>query len=108
MIKDLREFRDAYRRAFEASKLPKSSKPEWMSKTVFQALHSLGRSCADMDVHDQLQAEAKDEFIRYYHHSNLHIIIDFHRAARAFDSKARHGKPSGNKFSYGGGPRFSA
>ncbi len=28
MIKDLREFRDAYRRAFEAYKLPKSSKLE--------------------------------------------------------------------------------
>jgi hypothetical protein len=108
MIKDLREFRDAYRRAFEASKLPKSSKPEWMSETVFQALHSLGRSRADMDVHDRLQAEAKEEFIRYYHHINLHIIIDFHRAARTFDSKVRHGRPSGNNFSNCGGPRSSA
>jgi hypothetical protein len=57
MTKDLREFRDAYFRAFELSKLPKSSKPEWMSETLFQVLHSLSfpcRSRADMDVHDRL------------------------------------------------------
>ncbi len=45
MSKDLREFRDAYFRAFEASKLPKSSKPEWMSETLFQILHSLSFPC---------------------------------------------------------------
>jgi hypothetical protein len=111
MTKDLREFRDAYFRAFELSQLPKSSKPEWMSETLFQILHLLSfpcRSREDMDVHDRLQSEAKEEFIRYYHHINLHTIIDFYRAARAFDSKVRHGRPSGNNFSNGGGPRSSA
>ena len=111
MDKDLREFRDHYVRAFELSKLPKSSKPEWMSEVLFQILHSLSfpcRSRTDIDVHDRLQSEAKEEFIRYYHHINLHTIIDFYRAARALDSKVRHGRPSGNNFSNGGGPRSSA
>ncbi len=111
MTKDLREFLDAYFRAFEDSKLPKSSKPEWMSETLFQVLHSLSFSCrsrADMDVHDRLQSEAKEEFIRYCYHINLHIIIDFYRAARALDTKVRYGRPSGNNFSNGGGPRSSA
>jgi hypothetical protein len=111
MTKNLREFRDAYLRAFELAKLPKSSKPEWMSETSFKVLHSLSFPCtsrADKNAHDRLQSEAKEEFIRYYHHINLHTIIDFYRAARAYGSKVRHGKPSGNKFSYGGGPRSSA
>jgi hypothetical protein len=111
MDKDLREFRDHYFRAFELSKNPKLSKPEWMSEVLYQILHSLSfpcRSRTDIDVHDRLQSEAKVEFIRYYHHINLHTIIDFYRAARAFDNKVRHGKPSGNNFSNGGGPRSSA
>ncbi len=111
MDKDLREFRDHYFWAFELSKNPKSAKPEWMSEVLYQILHSLSFLCrtrADIDVHDRLQSEAKVEFIRYYHHTNLHTIIDFHRAARAFDNKVRHGKPSGNNFSNGGGPRSSA
>ncbi len=110
MTQDLREFRDAYFRAFEAAKLPKSSKPEWMSEILFRILHSLNFPCisrTDIDVHDRLRAEAKEEFICYYHHINLHTIIDFYRAACAFDSKVRHGRPSGYNSSYGGGPRSS-
>jgi hypothetical protein len=111
MDKDLHKFRDHYFRAFELSKNPKLSKPEWMSEVLYQILHSLSfpcRSRADIDVHDRLQSETKVEFIRYYHHINLHTIIDFYRVARSFDNKVRHGKPSGNNFSNGGGPRSSA
>jgi hypothetical protein len=111
MNKDDREFRDHYFRAFELSKNPKSSKPEWMSEVLYNVLHSLSFPCRarnDIEVHDRLQSEAKVEFIRYYYHINLHTIIDFHRAARAFDNKVRHGKPSGKNSSNCGGPRSSA
>ena len=111
MNKDDREFRDHYFRAFELSKNPKLSKPEWMSEVLYNVLHSLSHPCrsrGDIEVHDRLQSEAKVEFIRYYYHINLHTIIDFHRAARAFDNKVRHGKPSGKTSSNCGGPRSSA
>ncbi len=111
LTKDLREFRDAYLRAFETAKLPKSSKPEWMSETSFRILHSLNFPCTsrtDIDIHDRLRAEAKEEFSRYYYNINLHAIIDFYRAARALDSKVRHGRPSVYNSSYGGGPRSNA
>jgi hypothetical protein len=110
MTKDLREFRAAYFRAFEAAKLPKSSKPEWMSETSFRILRSLKLPCKsriDIDMPDQLRAEAKEELSRYYYHINLHTIIDFYMAARALEAKFRHGRPSGYKSSYGGGPRSS-
>jgi hypothetical protein len=111
LTKDLREFREAYFRAFEAAKLPKSSKTEWTNETSFRILHSLNFPCTsrtDIDTHDRLRAEAKEEFSRYYYHINLHTIIDFYKAARALDSKVRHGRPSGYNSSYGGGPRSNA
>jgi hypothetical protein len=111
LTKDLREFRDAYSRAFEMAKLPKSSKPEWMNETTFRVLHSLNFPCTtrtDKEIRDRLREDAREEFSRYYYNTNLHTIIDFYRAARALDSKVRHGRPSGNNFSYGGGPRSSA
>jgi hypothetical protein len=112
LTKDLREFRDAYSRAFETAKLPKSSKLEWMmNETTYRVLHSLNFSCtsrADKELLDRLRADAREEFTRYYYNTNLHTIIDFNRAARALDSKVRHGRPAGNNFSYGGGPRSSA
>jgi hypothetical protein len=92
MTKDSREYREAYSRAFEAARLPKSAKPPWISETTFRVLHSLKIPCTtrfDREQYDKTYADAREEFGRYHFNTNLHTIIDFYRAARAFESKAR-------------------
>jgi hypothetical protein len=41
MQKDSKEYREAYRRAFDEAQLKNSAKPEWMNETTFRVLHSL-------------------------------------------------------------------
>jgi hypothetical protein len=110
MDKDSREYREAYRRAFEVAQLKNSSKPEWMNETTFRVLHSLNnpiKTHADRELRDRIFAEAKEEFRRFHYNTNLHTIIEFFRSARAHDAKLKHGRPAGHNFSHGGGPRSS-
>jgi hypothetical protein len=111
MQKDSREYREAYRRAFEESQLKNSAKPEWMNETTFRVLHSLKHPISnrsDSDLRDRVYADAREEFGRFHYNTNLHTIIDFFRNARAYDAKLKHGRFSGNNFSNGSGPRSSA
>jgi hypothetical protein len=108
--KDTREYREAFGRAFQVAELKNSAKPLWMSETTFRVLHSLKIPCQtrlDIEQRDRDHADAREEFGRYHYNTNTHIIIEFYRAARSFDAKTRHSRPSGNNFSYGGGPRSS-
>ena len=111
MSKDTREYREAYNRAFEVAQLRNSSKPLWMSETTFRVLHSLKIPCTtrlDREQRDRIYADAREEFGRYHYNINKHTIIEFYRNARSFDARIKHGRPAGNNFSYGGGPRSSA
>ncbi len=111
MTKDTREYRQAYRTAFEAARLPNAVKNPWVSETTFSVLRSLKvpcTTCLDREQYDTTFKAAREEFSRYHYNTNKHTIIDFFRVARNFASKSRFSKPAGNNSSYGGGPRSSA
>ncbi len=87
-----------------------------MTESTYRVLQHeplVARSRLDVEERDRLHVIAKGDFCRYYHKIHQHTIIDIYTAARAHDSKLRHGPRSnqGNNnkhFSNGGGPRFSA
>jgi hypothetical protein len=110
MKKDSREYRDAYKAAFEAARVPNAVKPPWVSETRFNVLRTLKVPCLnryDTERYDTTFRTAREEFGRYCYNTNVHTIIDFVRAARSYASKSRFSKPAGNNSSYGGGPRFN-
>jgi hypothetical protein len=112
MAKDSKEYREAYRTAFEAARLPNAAKPPWISETTFNVLPSLKVPCTtrlDTKQYDSTFKAAREEFGRYHFNTNRHTIIDFFRAARNFASKSRFSRPAGgNNSSYGGGPRTNS
>ncbi len=111
MVKDSREYLEAYKTAFEAARLPNAIKPPWVNETTFNVLRTLKVPCLtrfDTEQYDITFRTAREEFGRYYFNTNTHTIIDFFRAARNYASKSRFSKPAGSNSSYGGGPRSSA
>jgi hypothetical protein len=111
LAEDSREYREAYRMAFEAARLPNAIKPPWVNETTFNVLRALKIPCPtrfDTEQYDNTYKAAREEFGRYHFNTNTHIIIDFFRAARNYASKSRFYKPAGNNSSYGGGPRSNA
>jgi hypothetical protein len=105
MTKDSREYREAYKTAFEAARVSNAVRTPWVSESTFNVLRSKVPCTTrlDREQYDTTFATAREEFSRYYYKTNKHTIIDFFRAARNFASKSRFSKPAGNNSSYGGG-----
>jgi hypothetical protein len=77
MKKDSREYRDAYKAAFDAARLPNAIKPPWVSETTFDVLRTLKIPCLtryDTERYDTTFRTAREEFGRYYFNTNVHTI----------------------------------